>query len=116
MFRRQANGFLKGKERIAVTLYKRGNVWWEYFYIDGIRHQYSTNTNSRRLAEPAPPDVPVRRLFPARVRRQTMTDTKLHLVIVHNAAEGTYSLSKHNQASDEAKDFIEKFNPHMKPG
>jgi hypothetical protein len=45
-----------------------------------------------------------------------MTDTKLHLVIVHNAAEGTYSLSKHNQASDEAKDFVENFNPHMKPG
>lgn len=34
-----------------MTLYKRGNVWWEYFYIDGIRHQYSTNTNNRRLAE-----------------------------------------------------------------
>lgn len=45
-----------------------------------------------------------------------MTGTKLHLVIVYSAGESTYSLSKHNQPSDEAKDFIEKFNPHMKPG
>jgi len=34
-----------------VSLYKRGNRWWAYFYLDGIRHQESTGTSNRRLAE-----------------------------------------------------------------
>jgi integrase len=34
-----------------VSLYKRGGVWWAYFYRDGIRHQYSTGTPNRRKAE-----------------------------------------------------------------
>jgi integrase len=34
-----------------VTLYKRGNIFWSYFYIDGVRHQQSTGTGSRRQAE-----------------------------------------------------------------
>jgi integrase len=34
-----------------VSLFKRGNVWWAYLYRDGIRHQYSTGTSSRRQAE-----------------------------------------------------------------
>jgi integrase len=34
-----------------VSLYKRGARWWAYFYIDGIRHQASTGTSNRRLAE-----------------------------------------------------------------
>jgi len=34
-----------------VSLFKRGNVWWSYVYSDGIRHQYSTGTSSRRQAE-----------------------------------------------------------------
>jgi integrase len=34
-----------------VTLWKRGNVWWAYFYIDGVRHQESTGTTNRRQAE-----------------------------------------------------------------
>jgi integrase len=34
-----------------VTLWKRGKVWWVYFYLDGIRHQYSTGTANRRQAE-----------------------------------------------------------------
>lgn len=34
-----------------MSLYKRGNRWWAYFYIDGIRHQESTGTANRRLAE-----------------------------------------------------------------
>ena len=34
-----------------MSLYKRGGVWWAYFYRDGIRHQYSTGTPNRRKAE-----------------------------------------------------------------
>jgi integrase len=34
-----------------VSLFKRGNVWWAYIYRDGIRHQYSTGTSSRKQAE-----------------------------------------------------------------
>jgi integrase len=34
-----------------VSLWKRGKVWWAYFYVDGIRQQFSTGTSSRRQAE-----------------------------------------------------------------
>lgn len=34
-----------------MTLWKRGNVWWVYFYLDGVRHQLSTGTVNRRQAE-----------------------------------------------------------------
>jgi len=34
-----------------VSLFKRGDVWWAYFYRDGVRHQYSTGTPNRRQAE-----------------------------------------------------------------
>jgi len=34
-----------------VSLLKRGNVWWAYFYSEGIRHQYSTGTANRKQAE-----------------------------------------------------------------
>lgn len=34
-----------------MSLRKRGAVWWTYFYVDGIRHQVSTRTSNRRLAE-----------------------------------------------------------------
>jgi integrase len=34
-----------------VSLFKRGEVWWAYFYRNGIRHQYSTGTSNRRKAE-----------------------------------------------------------------
>jgi integrase len=34
-----------------VSLFKRGNVWWSYFYVDGIRHQQSTEASNRRQAE-----------------------------------------------------------------
>src|SRR5258706_9102234 len=30
---------------------KRGNVWWAYFHVDGIRHQASTGTSNRSQAE-----------------------------------------------------------------
>jgi integrase len=34
-----------------VSLFKRGDVWWGYFYKDGIRHQFSTGTANKRHAE-----------------------------------------------------------------
>lgn len=34
-----------------MSLFKRGNVWWTYFYIDGVRHQESTGATSRRQAD-----------------------------------------------------------------
>lgn len=34
-----------------MTLYRRGNIFWSYFYIDGIREQHSTGTGNRRIAE-----------------------------------------------------------------
>lgn len=34
-----------------MTLYKRGHIFWSYFYIDGVRLQHSTGTGNRRLAE-----------------------------------------------------------------
>lgn len=34
-----------------MSLLKRGNVWWSYFYVDGIRHQSSTGTSNRKQAE-----------------------------------------------------------------
>jgi integrase len=34
-----------------VSLLKRGNVYWSYFFLDGVRHQASTGTSNRRQAE-----------------------------------------------------------------
>jgi integrase len=34
-----------------VSLFKRGDVYWSYFYRDGVRHQFSTGTPNRRQAE-----------------------------------------------------------------
>jgi integrase len=34
-----------------MTLYRRGKVYWSYFYLDGVRHQASTGTGNRREAE-----------------------------------------------------------------
>jgi integrase len=34
-----------------VSLLKRGNVWWSYFYVDGVRHQASTGAGNKRQAE-----------------------------------------------------------------
>ena len=34
-----------------MSLYKRGNTWWAYVWIDGIRHHKSTGTSNRRQAE-----------------------------------------------------------------
>ena len=34
-----------------MSLFKRGNVWWTYFYREGVRHQQSTGSTNRRQAE-----------------------------------------------------------------
>jgi integrase len=34
-----------------MTLFRRGNVFWAYVYIDGVRHAKSTGMTNRRLAE-----------------------------------------------------------------
>ena len=34
-----------------MSLWKRGGVWWNYFHMDGTRHQLSTGTGNRRQAE-----------------------------------------------------------------
>ena len=34
-----------------MTLWKRGNVYWSYVWVDGIRHMKSTGTGNRRNAE-----------------------------------------------------------------
>lgn len=34
-----------------MSLLKRGNVFWSYFYIDGVRHQFSTGATNRRQAQ-----------------------------------------------------------------
>jgi integrase len=34
-----------------MTLFKRGNVWWAYVWIDGVRHHKSTGTSNRRQAQ-----------------------------------------------------------------
>lgn len=34
-----------------MSLYRRGNVYWSYFYIDGVRQQHSTGASNRRMAE-----------------------------------------------------------------
>ena len=34
-----------------MTLYKRGDVYWSYIYVDGVRHAKSTGTGHRRQAE-----------------------------------------------------------------
>jgi integrase len=34
-----------------MTLFKRGNIWWAYVWVDGVRHHKSTGTSNRRQAE-----------------------------------------------------------------
>lgn len=34
-----------------MTLFKRGGVWWAYWWIDGVRSHASTGTGNKRLAQ-----------------------------------------------------------------
>jgi integrase len=38
------------RRKTKVTLWKRGNVWWSIYFVDGIRRQESTGTSNKRLA------------------------------------------------------------------
>ena len=33
-----------------MSLWKRGNVWWAIYFVDGVRRQQSTGTSNKRLA------------------------------------------------------------------
>lgn len=33
-----------------MSLWRRGQIWWSYIYVDGIRHAKSTGTANRKLA------------------------------------------------------------------
>ncbi|MCZ6774156.1 MAG: hypothetical protein O7G83_19540, partial [Proteobacteria bacterium] len=33
-----------------MSMYKRGGVYWSYFYVNGVRYQQSTGTSNRRQA------------------------------------------------------------------
>jgi integrase len=45
--------FRKSKERrkTIMGLWKRGNKWWAYFYVAGVRYQVPTGTSNERQAE-----------------------------------------------------------------
>lgn len=34
-----------------MALYKRGNIWWAYVTLDGVRHSRTTGMTNRRMAE-----------------------------------------------------------------
>lgn len=42
--------------------------------------------------------------------------TKLSLIILYNAPMNEYSLSAHNQTSEQAEQIVRKWNPHLEPG
>jgi integrase len=52
-----------------VSLLKRGNVWWSYTYVDGVRHQQSTGTSNRRRAETIDAQI-----------REELNDRRFHIV------------------------------------
>ena len=39
-----------------------------------------------------------------------------NLLIVYNAAENVFSISAHNQTPEEARELIQEFDQHLKPG
>jgi len=55
-----------------VTLYKRGNVYWTYVWVDGVRHMKSTKTGNKRLAlridEQHKEELALARTFPNRLQ------------------------------------------------
>lgn len=54
-----------------MTLWKRGNVWWSFYYVDGVRHQESTGTSNKRLAR----EIERKRLDEAAARKFGLVDT-----------------------------------------
>jgi len=65
-----------------MSLLKRGEVWWSYFYRDGIRHQYSTGTANRRQAE----TIETKLKEDVNARRFQIVDTDPHMTFGELAA------------------------------
>ena len=55
-----------------MTLYKRGNVYWTYVWVDGVRHMKSTKTGNKRMAlridEQYKEELALARTFPNRLQ------------------------------------------------
>ena len=60
-----------------MSLFKRGNVWWTYYYIDGVRHQESTGATSRRQADA----IEMRLKAEANARRHRVVEYDPHLTV-----------------------------------
>ncbi|MBI3411848.1 MAG: site-specific integrase [Planctomycetes bacterium] len=65
-----------------MSLFKRGNVWWAYFYIDGVRHQESTGTSNKHLAE----NIEHKLRTEASARRHQLVEYDLDLTVAALAA------------------------------
>jgi integrase len=74
-----------------VSLLKRGNVWWSYFYLDGVRHQYSTGASNRRQAE----TIEARLKEEANGRRFQLVQVDPHMTFDQLAARFIASGSAH---------------------
>lgn len=80
-----------------MTLWKRGNVWWAFFYVGGVRRQISTGTSSRRQAEL----IEQKLKKEANLRRHqivpvnpNMTFETLTAYFIANAKPGAYALGR----------------------
>jgi integrase len=65
-----------------VSLFKRGDVWWSYFYRDGVRHQQSTGASNRRQAE----TIEAKLKQEANDRRFQIAETDPHITFSELAA------------------------------
>ncbi len=65
-----------------MSLFKRGNVWWTYFYIDGVRHQQSTGATNRRQADA----IEMKLKAEANARRHRIVEYDPHLTVASLAA------------------------------
>lgn len=65
-----------------MSLIKRGNVYWSYFYQDGIRYQQSTGTSSRKQAE----SIELKFKNEANARRHQLVEFDPHLTVAALAA------------------------------
>ncbi|HZR18562.1 MAG TPA: tyrosine-type recombinase/integrase [Verrucomicrobiae bacterium] len=65
-----------------MSLFKRGNVWWTYYYIDGVRHQESTGATNRRQADA----IEMKLKAEANARRHRIVEYDPHLTVAALAA------------------------------
>jgi integrase len=80
-----------------MTLFRRGNVWWSYVWVRGVRHGKSTKTANRRLAEEVDRDHKHELTF---VREQApqlnpeMTFAQLTALFIANAGAKPWHLDR----------------------